>query len=62
MFVGFWLDEILHAYLHLAKEGLCVVLTLAPSHEILKLKETFLKTVYKTKDVQQVAKKVNGKF
>jgi len=26
------------------------------------LKEIFLKTVYKTKGVQQVAKKINGKF
>jgi len=57
MFVGMWrdngnpspytdLDEILHPHPHLSKEGFGACL---------KLKETFLKAVYKAKDVQKVA-------
>jgi len=57
------LDEILHAHPHLSKEGFSAGLTSPPPPppwaweglKHLKLKDTFLKTVYKTKDVQQVA-------
>jgi len=48
----------LHSHAHLSKEGFEEVLNPAPSspgpvgHETLK---AFLKTVYKTKDIQQVA-------
>jgi len=44
-------DEILNTHLHLSKEGFGAGLILAPSH----LGLTFLKTVYTTKDVHQVA-------
>jgi len=53
--------KILHPHPHLSKKGFGAGLTPAPSawglgglkHK--KMKETFLKTVYKAKDVQQVA-------
>jgi len=47
------LDEILHAYPHQSKEGFGAGLIPAPFP--LGQKETFLKTVYKAKNVQQVA-------
>jgi len=49
------LDEILHVQPHLYKEGFGAGLTPIPSPLFLKLKDTFLKNVYETKDVQQVA-------
>jgi len=65
MSVGMWkanwnpnpcmdLDKTLHSHLHLSKEGFGTVLTLAPSPprglKLLKLKGTFSKTAYKTKN------------
>jgi len=55
------LDKILHPHPHLFKEGFSA--NLIPAHSPLglgglkhyNLKETFLKTVYKVKDIQQVA-------
>jgi len=55
------LDKILHTHPHLSKEGFGEVLTPSTSPpwawgpETLKLKDTFFKTVYKTKDDKQVA-------
>jgi len=53
------LDEILHPYPHLSKEGFGTGLTHTPSqtggHETLKAEGIILKTVYKTKGVLRVA-------
>jgi len=55
------LDKILHTHPHWSKEGFGASLTLTPppsgpwGPETLKAEEHILKTVYKTKDVQQVA-------
>jgi len=51
-------SKICGTHFHLSKEGFGAVLTQAPSPPWawgLKLKDTFLKTVYETKDVQQFA-------
>jgi len=56
------IGEILHTHSHLSKEGFGEDLTPGPSLprsggdlKYKRLNETFLKDVYKTKDVQQVA-------
>jgi len=62
MFVATWklngkpnpctdLDKILHTHRHLSKEGFGAVLTLG-GLKLLQLKDAFLKTFYKTKDVK----------
>jgi len=49
------MDEFLHTHTHMSKEGFGSGLIPTPSSIWAWGKTTFLKTVYKTKDVQQVA-------